>query len=81
MDRGSVLDFDRVDEVWESNRADKPEAALGKELIVNIRADDEFGGQALGTLKTLRTGHRVLVEAFHFGGDNLTVVEQLKKLE
>jgi hypothetical protein len=81
LDRGFVLKVDRVDKVWESNRADNPEAAVGKELIITIREDEELSGRFLNTLRSLKTGQRVLVEAFHFEGNRLTVVEQLKRLE
>jgi len=81
LDRGFVLKVERVDKVWESNKADRPEAAVGRELIINIREDDELSGRFLDTLRALETGQRVLVEAFHFEGNRLTVVEQLRKVE
>jgi hypothetical protein len=81
LDRGFVLKVERVTNVWENNRADRPEAAVGRELIITIRADEEPGGRFLNTLRTLKIGERVLVEAFHFEGNRLTVVEQLKKVE
>jgi len=81
LDRGFVLNVEKVTNVWESNRADRPEAAVGKDLIITIRADEELGGRFLRTLRTLKIGERVLVEAFHFEGNRLTVVEQLQKVE
>jgi regulator of replication initiation timing len=81
LDRGFVLKVEKVDRIWESNRADRPEAAVGKELIINIREDEELSSSFLDTLRALETGQRVLVEAFHFGGNSLVVVEQLKKME
>jgi len=81
LDRGFVLKVERVDKVWEDNRADNPEAAIGKELIITIRADEERGERFLHTLRTLEIDERVLVEAFHFEGERLTVVEQLQKAE
>ncbi|MFZ2149245.1 MAG: hypothetical protein WAV28_18695 [Sedimentisphaerales bacterium] len=81
LDRGFVLKVERVDKVWEDNRADKPEAAIGKELIITIRADKERGERFLQTLQALEIGEPVLVEAFHFEGNRLTVVEQLQKVE
>lgn len=35
----------------------------------------------LATLKTLKPGDRVEVEPFHVGGDTLSVVELLKKVD
>lgn len=81
LDRGFVLKVERVDKVWESNKADRPEAAVGRELIINIREGEGLSGRFLDTLRALETGQRVLVEAFHFEGNRLTVVEQLKKIE
>jgi len=81
LDQGFVLKVERVDKVWEDNRADNPEAAIGKELIITIRADEERGERFLHTLRTLEIDERVLVEAFHFEGERLTVVEQLQKAE
>ncbi len=60
---------------------ERPEAAVGKELIITIRADEELGGRFLCTLRALEIGERVLVEAFHFEGNRLTVVEQLRKFD
>ncbi|MHC4244342.1 MAG: hypothetical protein ACYS3N_12785 [Planctomycetota bacterium] len=81
LDRGFVLKVERVINVWENNRADRPEAAVGKDLIITIRADEELGGRFLRTLRTLKIGERVLVEAFHFDDNRLTIVEQLQKVE
>ncbi len=81
LDRGFVLKVEKVAKVWEHKRADKPEAAVGKELIITIRADEELGGRFLRTLRALEIGERVLVEAFHFEGNRLTVVEQLRKFD
>lgn len=81
LDRGFVLSVERVTKVWEHNKADRPEAAVGKELIITIRADDELGGRFLRTLRNLETGERVLVEAFHFEGNHLSVVEQLQRAD
>jgi len=81
LDRGFVLKVERVTKVWENNRADKPEAAVGKELIITVPADEEIGRPFLRTLRTLKIGERVLVEAFHFDGNRLTVVEQLRKYD
>lgn len=81
LDRGFVLKVERVANVWEANRADNPKAAVGRELMITIRADEESGNRFLRTLRTLETGERVLVEAFHFEGNRLTVVEQLQRSE
>ncbi len=81
LDRGFVLKVEEVTDVWDSNRADRPEAVVGKELMITIRTNEELSVRFLDTLRTLKPGERVLVEAFHFDGNRLTVVEQLKKVE
>ena len=73
-----MLRVEKLGEVWEDNRADNPEAALGKEMMITIRADEGGGERFLRTLRGLEIGQKVLVEAFHFGGNQLTVVEQLR---
>ena len=80
LDRGFVLKVERVTNVWQNNRADRPEAAVGRELIINIRADEEIGERFMNTLRTLKAGERIMVEVFHFEGNRLTVVEQLRKV-
>jgi len=81
LDRGFVLKVERVTKVWENNKADKPEAAVGKELIISIPADEEIGRPFLRTLRSLKIGEPVLVEAFHFEGNRLILVEQLRKYD
>ena len=81
LDRGFVLKVERVAKVWDDNRADNPEAAVDRELTITIRAEEELGRRFLRTLRALKVGERVLVEAFHFEGDHLTVVEQLRRFE
>ncbi|UCG59597.1 MAG: hypothetical protein JSU70_08780 [Phycisphaerales bacterium] len=80
LDRGFVLKVENVGEVWADNDANNPEAAVGKELMITIRADP--GGERFArTLRGLEIGRKVLVEAFHFGGNQLTVVEQLRAVD
>jgi hypothetical protein len=81
VDRGFVLKLKSVKQVWEKNKAEHPEAALGKTLVVMIGRDREQASQFMPTLRALRVGQGVLVEAFHLGGEHLTVVEQLKALD
>jgi regulator of replication initiation timing len=81
VDRGFVLKLKSVKQVWEQNKAENPEAALGKTLVVLIRPDQEQDSEFIRTLRTLRPGQGVLVEAFHLGGEHLTVVEQLQALD
>ncbi len=79
FDRGFLLKVEKLGEIWEHNKADNPKAAISKELAVIIRADEGRGEQFLRTLRNLEIGQKVKVEAFHYGGNRLTVVEQLEK--
>jgi regulator of replication initiation timing len=81
LDRGFVLKVERVTKVWQNNKADKPEASVGKDLIITIPADEEIGRPFLRTLRALKIGEPVLVEAFHFEGNRLILVEQLRKYD
>jgi hypothetical protein len=78
MDRGFMLRAHRVNQVWKNNKAENPDAAIGKVLLVVIRAEQEGGERFMRTLRELRVGQKVQVEAFHFEGEHLTVVEQLR---
>ena len=81
MDRGFVLRVHRVDQVWKNNKAENPESAIGKVLTVLIRAEREGGERFMRTLRALRVGQKAQVEAFHFEGEHLTVVEQLRLID
>lgn len=77
MDRGFVLSLTNVNRVWEENKAENPRAAVGKTMVVMIRPEAGGGEQFMRTLRALRVGQNVSVEAFHLEGEHLTVVEQL----
>ena len=81
MDRGFVLRVHRVNQVWKNNKAEHADAAIGKVLLVLIRAEQEGGERFMRTLRELRVGQEVQVEAFHFEGEHLTVVEQLRAVD
>lgn len=80
-DRGFVLKVEAVTKVWPQSKASNPQAAVGKELSVVIRPESKLGERHMQTLRELKAGDRAIVEAFHFEGDNLTVVEALEKAE
>jgi len=86
-ERGFVLKVTRINKTWPQNRARNPRAAVGKEVEIIIQADRavserwiQLTREHFKVLGALKAGDRVAVEAFHFGGGNLTVVEGLKKL-
>lgn len=80
LDRGFVMRLGRVVQVWEGNRARNPQEAVGKLLVLMIRAEGA-GRQFMRTLGELEIGQGVLAEVFHMEGEHLTVVEQLRAAE
>ena len=80
-DRSFVLKVEAVTKVWPQNKASNPQAAIGKEITIVIRPKSELGERHLQALRQLKPGDRAVVEAFHFEGNHLTVVEELKKVE
>ena len=80
-DRGFVLKVEKVLNVWESNRARRPESAVGRSLHLVLQPEGRLSARHLETFRSLRVGDRVVVEAFHEEGDRLTVVEEFRKEE
>jgi len=80
-ERSFALKVEKVIRVWRGNKAKDPQAAVGKVLEMVIGPDSRLAKRHLQTLKKLKVGDRVVVEPFHFEGDRLTVVEELRKAE
>ena len=78
MDRGFMLRVHQVNQVWKNNKAENPNAAISKVVPILIRAEQEGSQPFMRTLRAIRVGQKVQVEAFHFEGEHLTVVEQLR---
>ncbi|HUU60261.1 MAG TPA: hypothetical protein VMZ50_12010, partial [Phycisphaerae bacterium] len=76
-----VLKVEKVTRIWRENKAKDPEAAVGKVLEMVIGPDSRLAKRHLQTLQKLKVGDRVVVEAFHFEGNRLTLVEELRKAE
>ncbi len=81
MDRGFVLQLDGVRQVWDASKAENSQAAVGRRLVIQIPAEGDAAERFLRVLREVETGRRVLVEAFHLGGESLTVVEQLQVID
>jgi len=86
-ERGFVLKVTKTGKTWAKNKAKNPREAIGKEIEILIRADRPLTDRGhkrfkehLEVLGGLKAGDRVSVEAFHFGGNHLVVVEALKKI-
>jgi hypothetical protein len=76
-----VLKVEKITRVWKQNKAKNPECIVGKEVPIDLWAKSRLAEQHLKTLAELKAGDRVEVEAFHFGGDCLSVVEVLRKAD
>ncbi|MDP6634796.1 MAG: hypothetical protein QGG42_07860 [Phycisphaerae bacterium] len=77
----------RVVKTWPHNRARNPRAVVGKEVEILIQPDravsdrwKQLTSEHLKVLGSLKAGDTVAVEAFHFEGGHLTVVEGLRKV-
>jgi len=78
-ERQFVLKIERIAAPWKESKAENPDAAVGKEAKVVLGPDSRLFGQHVHTLARLKAGDQIVVEAFHFGGEQLTVVELLRK--
>lgn len=78
---GFILKVEKVVRVWKQSKAEKPEEVIGEEVEVGLWRESRLAEQHRKTLATLKPGDKVDAEVFHFGGDHLSVVEELKKVE
>ena len=78
---GFVLKVARITKVWKGNKAGNPECIVGREVPVRLWPKGRMFERQLKVLAGLKPGDVVSVEPFHRGGDHLTVVEGLKKVE
>jgi hypothetical protein len=76
-----VLNVDRVVKLFEGNKAERPERLIGTQVKLTLRRNGQTAERLVPILATLKVGDRVSVEAFHLGGDALTVMEVLRKAE
>ena len=86
-ERGFVLKVTKTGKTWAKNKAKNPREAIGKEIEILIQAErgesdrwKKLVKEHLQVLGTLKAGDRVGVEAFHFGGGHLVVMEELRKI-
>ena len=76
-----VLKVEKVLDVSKESKADNPNAAVGKELKIRIRAQNKNAEKLLEALKELKPGDRLDVEVAHAGKDGLVVAGKLAKAE
>jgi hypothetical protein len=67
--------------VWEQNRAENAEAAIGKSLPVELHRESRLLGQHRETLQELKNEDLVEVEVFHLKDGVLSVMELLRKVD
>ena len=81
-DQGTfVLRVQRVGRVWEQNRAENAEAAVGTSLPVELHRESRLLGQHRETLQELKNEDVVEVEVFHLKDGVLSVMELLRKVD
>ncbi len=81
-DRGTfTLLVQKVGRVWERNRAENADSAVGKSLPVELRRESRLVDQHRQTLEKLNNGDTVEVEVFHVKDGVLSVMELLRKVE
>ena len=86
-ERGFVLKVTKITKIWSQSSAKNPRKVIGQEIEILIQAElavtdrwKRLTKEHLQILASLKPGERVAVEAFHFKGDHLTVVEGLRKI-
>jgi len=78
VDREFLLKVEKIATVWPQSRADNPQAAVGRNVGIVV-GRNRLTEQHIRTLKRLKTGDQIIVEAFHIEGKRLTVMELLRK--
>jgi len=78
-----VLKVEKITRTWKGNKAENPQAAVGKEAVCELWPKGRLYEKQKATLAGLKVGDRVVCEPFHLepGHDHLTVVEELKKTD
>jgi hypothetical protein len=81
-DQGTfVLRVQRIGRIWEQNRAEDAEAAIGRSLRVELHRESRLQAHHRETLHDLTTGDLVEVEVFHLKDSVLSVMELLRKVD
>jgi len=87
-DRSLVVEVQKIGRTWRQSKAENPRVIVGKKVKIVIEPDrfstdrwEQLVKQHLRVLGGLKTGDRVSVEAFHFGGGHLVVMEELREID
>jgi len=78
-----IIQVERVNRTWKGNKAENPQAAIGKKAVCELWKEGRLYEGQRRTLAELKAGDRVLVEPFHLehDHDHLTVVEELRTVD
>jgi len=76
-----LLKVQKVLKVWKANKAENPQSAVGKILAIVLPREGRLLEQQRKTFRELKVGDQVVVEPFHYKGNALTVVEELRKAD
>jgi hypothetical protein len=74
-----VLKVEKILKTWRGNKAEKPAVMVGREVPMELWPKSRLKEQHRKTLAALKPGDKVVCEPFHFGGNVLSVVEELRK--
>ena len=82
-DREFIIKVEKITRTWKANKAENPQAAVGKQAVCELWKKGRLFEKQRRTLADLKAGDRVLVEPFHLepDHDHLTVVEELRKVD
>lgn len=80
-ERAFVLQVEKITKVWKQNKASNPASIVGRKVRIVIDRRSHLRERFRKAFRELKPGDRVEVEAFHFGGGKLTVVESILKAE
>ena len=76
-----VLKVDKILRVWKRSKASNPQCIVGIDVKMHLTKRSRLYERHLRALRELKPGDRVVCEPFHFEGDSLAIVEELRKAE
>jgi hypothetical protein len=82
-EREFIIEVVEITRTWKANKAENPQAAVGKKAVCELWPEGRLYERHRRTLAGLKAGDRVLIEPFHLqpDHDHLTVVEELRKID
>jgi len=80
LDRGFVLKVEKVAREWKASKAPRSADAVGK-MLAMVAGDGRMAERHLKIARELKVGDRVSAEGFHYEGNRLTLVEELRKVD